>query len=167
MPELFEKPGRILYVGACTRHFTGARELIDAGNELTVMEVWAPFLMALKRSEYAPLISFAVVADVRTFDANALLHGHYDYAIFCHGPEHLPAQDVRGAFEQLEAITDVVLLVTPDGWMPNPANSGNPYTEHLSAWHVSDFLAWDGWDAVTDGEDITAWWRRESSPQGE
>jgi len=101
-----------------------------------------------------------VVGDVRTLDLAALPHGHYEYAIFCHGPEHLPMKDVRDAFLRLEAVADIVLLATPDGWMSNPANHGNPYTEHQSAWHVSDFRAWEGWAVASDGEDIVAWWRR-------
>jgi len=161
VPELFDAPGHVLYVGACVRHFTGARELVEAGNELTVVEVWGPFLEELMTDGQSSLVAHAVVGDVRTLDLGTLPHGHYEYAIFCHGPEHLPMRDVRGAFLRLEAVADVVLLVTPDGWMPNPANRGNPYTEHLSSWHVSDFRAWEGWAVVSDGEDIVAWWRRD------
>lgn len=160
MPELFGKPGRILYVGACVRHFTGARELAEAGNELTVVEVWGPFLEELMADGQSSLIAHAVVGDVRTLDLGALPHEHYEYAIFCHGPEHLPAQDAGSAVERLQALADVVVLATPDGWMPNPANHGNPYTEHLSSWRASDFRAWEGWAATSDGEDIVAWWRR-------
>jgi len=166
VPELFEEPGRVLYVGACVRHFTGAGALFDAGNELTVVEVWAPFLDELMADGQSSLVAHAVVGDVRTLDLGILPHGHYEYAIFCHGPEHLPAKDVRDAFLRLESVADVVVLTTPDGWMPNPANHGNPYTEHLSSWRISDFVVWPGWQAVTDGEDVVAWWRR-GGPQPE
>ena len=158
--ELFEEPGRVLYVGACVRHFTGAGALFDAGNELTVVEVWAPFLDELMASRQSSLVAHAVVGDVRTLDPAALPHGHYEYAVLCHVLEHLPAQDAGRAVGRLQALADVVVLATPDGWMPNPANHGNPYTEHLSGWRVSDFRAWEGWAATSDGEDIVAWWRR-------
>ena len=164
VPELFSVPGRILYVGACVRHFTGARELVEAGNELTVVEVWDPFLDELMADGQSSLVAHAVVGDVRTLDPGALPHDHYEYAVFCHGPEHLPAQDAGSAVERLQGLADVVVLATPDGWMPNPANRGNPYTEHQSSWRVSDFRAWENWQAVTDGEDIVAWWRQ-SGPQ--
>lgn len=163
IPELFENPGRILYIGACVRHFTGAQELVDAGNELTVLEIWEPFLDELKASDQGPLITHAVVGDVRALYASIhmgeLPHTHYEYAVFCHGPEHLPRQDVRRTVRQLEKVADTVILVSPDGWMPNPANRDNPYTEHRSAWRVADFQSWNGWEATTDGEDITAWRR--------
>ena len=162
--ELFEEPGRVLYVGACVRHFTGAGALFDAGNELTVVEVWAPFLDELMASRQSSLVAHAVVGDVRTLDPAALPHGHYEYAVLCHVLEHLPAQDAGRAIGRLQALADVVVLATPDGWMPNPANHGNPYTEHLSSWRASDFRAWEGWAATSDGEDIVAWWRR-SEPQ--
>lgn len=151
VPQLFERAGSVLYIGACVDHFTAGRELSQAGHELTVLEIWQPWLDELMASEQGSYVTRTVCSNV----ADLPDLGHFDYAVWLHGPEHLEESAAWRVLAWLPEIADVVVVACPDGWMANPQRASNPYTKHRSGWRTRDFerLGWQV--AKRDGELLT------------
>lgn len=56
--------------------------------------------------------------------------------------EHLPKKLSLTMMEQMEKIAKKkVILITPTDFYPQKSHLGNPYQEHVSWFHVSDFLS--------------------------
>ena len=141
VPQLFDDPGTVFYVGAWVRRFASSRELVNAGNELTVLEVWEPFLDELKvHPKLNQLAAYWVLGDVREVDTLSLPYSTFDYTVWLHGPEHIPARDFEPTVEKLEALTSkVVVMGCPWGWFRHGVAFGNPHTKHFNHLWVTDF----------------------------
>lgn len=54
--------------------------------------------------------------------------------------EHLAKEDGLRLLESLERIArKIVVVATPNGFLPQPPTEDNPYQEHLSGWVASEF----------------------------
>jgi hypothetical protein len=96
----------------------------------------------------------------------ARVSGHWDTAIWLHGPEHVKKEEIGAALANLEAVADNVVVMTPFGYMEQGVFRGNPAEEHVSAWVPEDFRAL-GYEAATRGRKdeahatVLAWKRKE------
>lgn len=137
VPELFDAPGSLLYVGAHTGGFASSRILHAAGNHITVLEVWPNAIEVLKASPLAARVSEFALGDVRHLADVGL--PPFDYAVWLHGPEHIQFADLPGALANLEAITRrTVVLACPWGKAPHGWKE-NPHNKHLSFLEPNDF----------------------------
>jgi len=137
-PRMFT-PGTCLYVGASLVAFPyGAPELLAAGRELTILEIW-PENVEYYRAH--PQIKRAILGDVRYLDDLRL--PHFDAVFWWHGPEHVKRDEVAGALAGLEALTDYIVCGCPYGLTVQREHEmkGNPYQEHLSGLMPEDFTA--------------------------
>jgi len=143
VPRLFEQPGTVLYVGAWVRRFAANRELYQAGNELTVLEIWEPFLEELKvHPVFSKRVAHWALGDVCRVDEVELPHARYDYTVWLHGPEHVAPEAFAPTVAKLEALTDKVVVVgCPWGTFRHGKAFGNPFAAHLSHLWPRDFDA--------------------------
>lgn len=138
VPELFEQPGTVLYIGAYNRRFFASSPLHAAGNEITVVEVWQPFIEGLKVHRFRHRIAHLIQGDVR--ELPELPHETYDYALWFHGPEHIAKEDFDLARQQLEARARCVVMTCPWGKFEHGVAHNNPYTRHLGHYNPHDFI---------------------------
>jgi len=138
VPELFHEPGTILYIGAYNRRFFGSGVLHQAGNEITVVEIWEPFIDQLKEHRFRHRIAHLVQGDV--CDLPALPHEQYDYALWFHGPEHIGKEDFPRALVNLEARARLVVMTCPWGRFEHGMAHNNPFTRHLGHYNPHDFI---------------------------
>lgn len=138
IPELFHEPGTVLYIGAYNRRFWGSGALYQAGNEITVVEIWEPFIEGLKASRFSKRAAHIVQGNV--CDLPELPHEQYDYALWFHGPEHVTKPDFQKARKQLEARARCVVMTCPWGRFVHGVAYDNPYTEHKGHYNPSDFI---------------------------
>lgn len=140
VPELWARPGRVLYVGAAPRRFQLGPELIEAGHEVTILEAWEPYA-ELYRARGLRVIS----GDVRTWEPE-----RYDAAVWWHGPEHVRFEEVGPALARLEQAAELVVIGCPWGEFPQEMVDGNPYQEHRCALYAEDLRQW-GYRVATCG----------------
>jgi SAM-dependent methyltransferase len=58
--------------------------------------------------------------------------------------EHLPKEDGRAFLSELERVADkLVVVTTPNGFVPQGDVDGNPYQRHLSGWTVGEMRSAD------------------------
>jgi len=138
VPELFEQPGTVLYIGAYNRRFFGSGVLYQANNKITVIEIWEPFIEGLKASRFRNRCEYIVQGDV--CDLPELPYKQYDYALWFHGPEHVSKDDFNRAREQLEAHARCVVMTCPWGRFEHGVAYNNPYTRHLGHYNPHDFI---------------------------
>ena len=139
--RLCERPfeGRVLYVGARESRFDFSTELRANGAEVTVVEAWEQNAVHLSTLSW---LHDVVHGDVRTVE----LGGPYDVAVWWHGPEHVPVDDVASAVARLEAVvTRCVLLGCPWGTYEQGVEYGNPFETHAShlSWELFERLGYD------------------------
>jgi hypothetical protein len=140
VPELFAEPGTVLYVGAYVHRFFASGALYEAGNELTVLEVWPPFLDELRASRFRGRVAHFVLGDVTDLGNIVLPYKLYDYTVWLHGPEHIPADRLPQTLDSLEHITNRIIICTmPWGRFTQGVVYGNPHTEHRSHWYPEDW----------------------------
>jgi 2-polyprenyl-3-methyl-5-hydroxy-6-metoxy-1,4-benzoquinol methylase len=53
--------------------------------------------------------------------------------------EHLPREEGLQLLDELERISSVVIVTTPNEFFHQPEYDENPYQKHLSSWTVGDF----------------------------
>jgi len=143
VPQLFTEPGTVLYVGAWAQRFAANRELYQAGNELTVLEIWEPWIDEMKEHPlFSERVTHWVQGDVCEVDTLELPHERYAYTVWLHGPEHVAAEAVAPTVAKLEALTNkVVVIGCPWGEFRHGKAFGNPFAAHLSHWWPRDFDA--------------------------
>jgi hypothetical protein len=159
LPELFTKPGSLLYIGARPDAHSWLPELFLAGHSLTVLEVWPENTEGLRGD---PRISRLIQGDVREIDTLPLT---FDMIFWWHGPEHLSYDEIGPTLARLEAkALRLVALACPYGYYPQGAHKGNPYEEHKTYLYPEQFTDW-GYEVRTDGQEdeagseIVAWKR--------
>lgn len=141
VPRLFDEPGRTLYVGAYDRRFWASGVLVEAGHELTVLEVWPEFLDNLMASRFKGRVAHAVLGDVREVDKAELPYDAFDYVLWFHGPEHIAKIDFVDTVNKLEALTKRVIVMTcPWGRFVHGIAYDNPHTEHKGHYYPEDFV---------------------------
>lgn len=160
LPELFDEPGSLLYIGARVDAHSWLEELYKAGNQITVLEVWQGNLDKLMSDWRIKNLVLGSVVDV-----NDLFVGKFDYVFWWHGPEHLEQNDLLTTLQNLESKTIKTLaLASPWGWYPQGEFNGNPYERHQSTLYPK-FFELLGYKIQTDGQadkvgsEIVAWKR--------
>lgn len=156
IPELFTHPGTLLYIGARIDAHSWLDELIEAGHDITIVEVWSQNVIGL--SDY-PGVAVVKQGDVRD------INEPYDYTVWWHGPEHLPYHEIGPTLLRLEGLTRLMIAVAcPWGVYPQGAHEGNPFEEHQTSLYPDYFerlgyhIKTDG-KADTAGSEIVAWKR--------
>lgn len=136
IPELWEAPGTVLYVGARPGRMNGLQELRLFGHRVTLLEAFEPNCEAFRKMP--ELVERVVHGDVR--DAAKLELGRFDIVFWFHGPEHVHRHELAGVLRALEGMADrVVVLGSPWGEWPQGEAYGNPYEVHVSALEAADY----------------------------
>lgn len=122
----FRQPGTLLYVGARIDGHSWFDELYQAGNDITILEIWQPNIDGLIRDSRVKNLIQGDVRNVKNiFDAN------FDYVWWWHGPEHLKLDEIDLTLQYLESKTNKVLACAcPYGIYPQGVHAGNPYETH-------------------------------------
>jgi hypothetical protein len=137
LPELFNKKGRLLYVGG---HMRFGRDLQmaglfrDAGWKIDVIEAFLPNIIQLYEVRW---INNLITGDIREFQPEE----RYDVVMFWHGPEHLEKEEVAPLIVKMKTYADLVIFATPNGVYDQDEVYGNPHERHLSTWYKEDFEA--------------------------
>jgi len=161
VPELFSHPGTILYVGAHTRQFFASLPLWKAGNKITILEVWQPFIDALERSRFRNRYDTIIQGDVTNIELQP-----FDYVLWFHGPEHIKRDDFEQTVNRLENVTKKTIVITcPFGVFRQGVFYGNPHTEHKAHYMPDNFMKL-GYQVATLGKpnkkigQLQAWKRK-------
>jgi len=159
IPEPFEKPGTLLYIGARLDACAWLTELADAGNEITLLEIWPKNARDFTGD---PRLCNIVLGDVRALP----ISDGFDYVWWWHGPEHVEQKEFPHVIERLLAITHQLLAVAaPWGRYPQGVYQGNPTEQHYwsvyrpSLRRLGMETATDG-RANTPGSEIVGWIRK-------
>lgn len=162
LPELFTNPGMLLYIGARADAHSWLDELIEAGNEVDILEVWNDNINGLV-PEYGKKC-IILVGDVREVDK---ITANFDYIFWWHGPEHLAYDEIEPTLNKLESkCKRTIALATPWGVYPQGAHAGNPYEVHRCSLYPEFFIS-IGYEFAVDGRpdepgsEIVAWKRME------
>jgi len=155
---LWDSPGRVLYVGANTKRAYMAKELKEARNQLSLLEIWPANCDHYRGNG---LFGEVIQGDVRSFYSKM----HWDTAVWLHGPEHIQKDEIGAALGNLEAVADNVVVMAPLGYMEQGVFRGNPHEQHVSEWVASDLEAMGYWTATRGRKDeahaaLLAWKRR-------
>jgi len=141
----FERPGTLLYVGFRPDACSWFQELYDAGNEMSVLEVWRPNAEAATHD--LRIKGLCLLGDVRE-----RLPVAYDHIWWWHGPEHVFKDEFPVVFGPLLAAARVSIAVaSPWGRYEQGLHEGNPHERHLWSVYEDDFAAL-GLEVRTDGE---------------
>lgn len=161
IPELFQHPATILYVGASPHRFDLRTPLIEAGHTIVLLERYYPNCQHFR---YATTLEWVVYGDVRDI-WNYQVPVPIDVAIWWHGPEHVEKKgELADAVMNLEIIAkSLVILASPWGECPQDDAYGNPFEVHRSTLYVRDYRRLD-YQTATCGavdkppkSDIVAW----------
>lgn len=162
LPELFEQPGNLLYIGARADAHSWLEEFREAGNQVAILEIWHDNVKGLQEIFQDTIILTGSVRDVLKLTADMT----FDYIVWWHGPEHLEMNDAMIALAHLESKAQkMVALACPYGWYPQSSHAGNPYETHLSTLYPH-FFQLMGYEVKTDGpadkpgSEIVAWKKR-------
>jgi len=147
VPELFNEPRTVLYVGAMKKQHQCVEELKEAGCTITLLE------LVEGNCEYYEgkgIFDHIICGDVREVDQH-FTPDSFDVVLWWHGPEHVDRKDVEPSVAKLEKIaTKLVVLASPWGktrkWTYSIIGR-----EHLSALYVDDYLNM-GFNVATLGE---------------
>ena len=162
LPELFNYPGTLLYIGARVDAHSWLFELAKAANKVIILEAWRDNVEALTemiRDGYGFSIPLWIAeGDIRDIDKMypPETEGGFDYAFWWHGPEHLQVDEIKTVLTALETRTRrTIALACPWGIYPQGAHARNPYEVHQTTLYP-EFFTELGYTVATDGEPDTA-----------
>ena len=152
-----------LYVGANFMRQHYLKRLYEQHYDITVLEGFESNVNFLK-----------LAYDIRNYPRMRIRHGlvqsadlepHYNLVFWWHGPEHVPAKELRPCLIRLETIADLVVLGCPYGVYEQGPEYGNALETHRQ--HIMPDLLQDyGYTCRTIGKPgggvnahITAWKR--------
>lgn len=156
-PDMFDKPGKLLYVGGHLRYgrdLQMTRLFRNANWQIDVIEIFEENINQLRGLHW---ITNLIHGDIRTYDPEK-----YDVIMFWHGPEHLLFDEVVELTDKLKKHTDLLIYATPNGRYDQGEEYGNPYEVHASTWTKEKF-EWIGMKADAIGNpdqkqgNIIAW----------
>jgi len=153
LPWPFTEPGTLLYIGYRKDACAWLQELSEAGNEITVLDVWPPNVTSVVGNGGDARVARFVVGDVRgAWDGNTGLAPMYDHVWWWHGPEHVERSEWPGVATRLALHARRTLAVAaPWGLYAQEAHAGNQHEVHKWSVYEDDFLAL-GMNVATDGE---------------
>jgi len=146
IPELWEAPGDVLYIGANKKRAHYARELKEAGGTLTLLEIDPRNVAFWQDEQRATFFTNILQGDVR----EALVWPANDTVFWWHGPEHIKRVDLGPALRNVEAQTKpggLVVIGCP--WGTSESLAGD-YERHIGAYYPEDFEQ-RGYTVFTDG----------------
>lgn len=157
LPQLFDNPGTLLYVGARPDAHSWLDELIVAKHLISILEIWEPNV-----AEMHTLYDISItLGSILEFDN--IYYDKFDYIFWWHGPEHLDENQISTTLQALEKSTArLIALACPYGLYPQGTHEGNPYEEHRSTLYPEFFMDL-GYMVKTDGQpdvagsEIVAW----------
>lgn len=159
IPLPFTKPGSLLYVGARVDACAWLDELEQAGNQITLCEIWGPNAEGF----VGRLFDVWNVDVVKVGELIQLYQAHFDYIWWWHGPEHLNLERLERFLPELESYAHrLIALACPWGDYPQGEHEGNPYERHLASLHP-EFFTERGYQVHLDGapdqagSEIAAW----------
>jgi hypothetical protein len=162
LPELFNAPGYLLYIGARPDAHSWLDELAQAGHTISVLEIWPDNAAGLMDD---PRVAEVMIGDVRQLKA-VHMEGAFDYVLWWHGPEHVNREEAAGVLNELERLAArTVAVACPWGIYPQGAHDGNPHETHRWSVYPADLAAL-GYETATDGQadtpgsEVVGWKRR-------
>jgi hypothetical protein len=156
--EPFKNPGSLLYVGARADAHSWLPELLDAGNLVTILEIWEPNVIGLMDSPIYSRLHRLIQGNIQDFERH-----EFDYIWWWHGPEHISQEQIPSTLLKLEDMAyKMIVLACPFGVYNQGTYKGNPFEEHKC--HLTpDFFINLGCSVETDGiqdspgSEIVAW----------
>ena len=143
----FGEPGSLLYVGYRPDAHSWLWELLEVGNEVTVLEIWPSNVTSALETETR--VSRWIVGDVRQAE---MVDGIFDHVWWWHGPEHVERAEFPGTLEKLKAkARRCVAVASPWGLYGQGPHGGNPNEIHRWSVYPEDFEQ-EGLGVRTDGE---------------
>jgi hypothetical protein len=160
IPDIADGRGRkALYIGASPIRAYLLGDLARWGWGTDILEIHPPNADFARRAFPCRDV---VLGDVR--DAATLLAGRrYGLALWWHGPEHIPREDLPATLAALASLSTLTVLSCPRGRSPQGPVDGNPHETHLWDPQPADFAAL-GLSAIAfprppDPDGILAWGR--------
>ncbi|HUW11696.1 MAG TPA: hypothetical protein VM537_18340 [Anaerolineae bacterium] len=135
-PEIFGK-GTLLYVGASPRRSQFLPQLLAAGRDVTLLEIWPANAEHFRGWPGVQV----VCGDVCAVEGLILPEERYDVAFWWHGPEHIPGSDLHRAMAGLERRARQVVVGCPWGVSRQATVDGNPHQQHVTTLHPENFVA--------------------------
>lgn len=122
-----------LYVGCNVKRFTGLPTLIDLGLEVTILEIWEPYVNEILKAGYPFSKAALQWGDLRDFA------GFYDVILWRSGPEHMDKNEAIQQIQKFIRQATLLIIDCPWGIWPQKMVDGNPTQEHKSYWYPEDF----------------------------
>jgi len=120
----------------CGRGITGALLRIYRNLDTLVgVDIYDPYLEFCKKlSIYDEVVKLDLRAHPLPFEDN-----QFDLSVSLEVLEHLLKDDGLALLDELERISRVVIVSTPNKFFHQPPFDNNPSQRHLSLWRVRDF----------------------------
>jgi len=125
----------LLYIGASRWRQDLLPELASRGWIIDIIEIFKENVDFLREHCRPPRRDGGGVRSIIHGDVRTELLGSYDAAVWWHGPEHVPEEDLPAALGRLEKAARLVVLAAP---FDDPASDpdapppyGNPHERHL------------------------------------
>jgi hypothetical protein len=156
----FHEHKRVLNIGASGKQHFMIPEMLEAGQHVSVVEIYEPYVLQLRKKFPQVAVYHANVLDIAT-----LRLPKFDLIFWWHGPEHHPA--VAPVLCLLYTMEPHLLVVsTPNGRYPQAAIDGNPRQEHRHSFEPGYWkrLGFEEWSSGIPGDmrgNIVAWRRWE------
>ncbi|MDD4804176.1 MAG: hypothetical protein PHN69_03295, partial [Candidatus Pacebacteria bacterium] len=126
VPDVF-KHKSVLYIGARPDRTDFLQNFINAGYEISILEIYKPNVEYFKNnSRFTEVIE----GDVKEFNTSK----KYDVVFWWHGPEHVEEDKIKNTLKKLESITeyDLVLGCPWGSVMQGNDHNDNPNEEHIN-----------------------------------
>lgn len=150
LSTFFNNPGTLLYIGARADAHSWLEELIQTGNEVTILEIWRDNIFGMIGEGWDEKVRFILgnVAELdKAFDTEYdEANPTYDYILYWHGPEHLRYDEIEPTLTKLESKCNrLIALACPWGVYPQGVHKGNPYETHQCSLYPEFFYHWGIW----------------------
>lgn len=140
------------YIGALDQALLGCNTLLDVGcgssspvrllkrrpERITGLDAFAP---SVEKSKALGIHDDYMVAPIAKLGV-AFPPKHFDAVVALDVLEHLRKPEGLKLLTDMERLARKrVVVFTTNGFVPQPAHSGNPFQEHVSGWSVEEFQA--------------------------
>jgi len=108
----------------------------DGNPTIVGLDIWKPYLLKIKRLR---LYDDLIVGDAINLPFRDKA---FQIVLACAVIEHLPKNKGIAFLSEIERVAkDIIVVVTPCGFMSQGAIRGNPYERHRSGWMPKDFIS--------------------------
>lgn len=125
IPNIMDGKGKkLLYVGGSTSRVYLYDDFIEFGYNIDILEIWTENVEFLRNLGY-----YTIQGDVR--NVKNIINCKYDVVVWWHGPEHIKKDELKLTLENLESISNLIVLGCPLNDVIGQNEVGNnPYEEH-------------------------------------